>query len=199
MSRRDNVWADEANVELAVRLWKEGQSASQIAKRIPGVSRNAVMGKVKRMGLERLDAAPLTKFQLSGAMSSGNKPVSLRKPKPAPPPKPPKAPKAAKPFEFTKVSTMTGLRMPGNTVPHPPRAEPPKPSAFAPLPGTTPSPFGTHGVCRWPIDGYAEPMCCGQPRKDGDVAYCPAHRKRASTPAIVPIQKLARIALRFAA
>ena len=44
------AWTDE-RVELLKKLWAEGLSASQIAGRIGGVSRNAVIGKVHRLGL----------------------------------------------------------------------------------------------------------------------------------------------------
>ncbi len=38
-------WTDE-RVELLKKMWSEGQSASQIAKELGGVTRNAVIGKV---------------------------------------------------------------------------------------------------------------------------------------------------------
>jgi GcrA cell cycle regulator len=44
------AWNDE-RVELLKRLWTEGLSASQIASRLGGVTRNAVIGKVHRLGL----------------------------------------------------------------------------------------------------------------------------------------------------
>lgn len=43
-------WTDE-RVEILKRMWSEGQSASQIAKELGGVTRNAVIGKVHRLGL----------------------------------------------------------------------------------------------------------------------------------------------------
>ena len=43
-------WTDE-RVELLKKLWLEGLSASQIAKQLGGVTRNAVIGKVHRLGL----------------------------------------------------------------------------------------------------------------------------------------------------
>ena len=43
-------WTDE-RVETLKRMWSEGQSASQIAKELGGVTRNAVIGKVHRLGL----------------------------------------------------------------------------------------------------------------------------------------------------
>ena len=44
-------WTDE-RVEMLKQLWTEGLSASQIADRLGGVSRNAVIGKVHRLKLE---------------------------------------------------------------------------------------------------------------------------------------------------
>src|ERR671924_662996 len=44
------AWTDE-RVELLKKLWSEGLSASQIAGRLGGVTRNAVIGKVHRLGL----------------------------------------------------------------------------------------------------------------------------------------------------
>ena len=43
-------WTDE-RVEQLKSLWTEGLSASQIARTLGGVTRNAVIGKVHRLGL----------------------------------------------------------------------------------------------------------------------------------------------------
>lgn len=43
-------WTDE-RVELLKKMWTEGKSASQIAKELGSVTRNAVIGKVHRLGL----------------------------------------------------------------------------------------------------------------------------------------------------
>ena len=43
-------WTEE-RVEILKRLWQEGLSASQIAAELGGVTRNAVIGKVHRLGL----------------------------------------------------------------------------------------------------------------------------------------------------
>jgi GcrA cell cycle regulator len=43
-------WTDE-RVELLKKLWQDGLSASQIAGQLGGVTRNAVIGKVHRLGL----------------------------------------------------------------------------------------------------------------------------------------------------
>ncbi|WAP66985.1 GcrA family cell cycle regulator [Jiella pelagia] len=51
-------WTDE-RVEMLRQLWTEGHSASQIAEKLGGVSRNAVIGKVHRLKLEsRAKSAP---------------------------------------------------------------------------------------------------------------------------------------------
>lgn len=44
------AWTDE-RVDLLKKLWGEGLSASQIAGRLGSVTRNAVIGKVHRLGL----------------------------------------------------------------------------------------------------------------------------------------------------
>ena len=43
-------WTEE-RVEILKKLWLEGHSASQVAKQLGGVTRNAVIGKVHRLGL----------------------------------------------------------------------------------------------------------------------------------------------------
>ena len=43
------AWTDD-RVEVLKKLWAEGLSASQIAARLGGVTRNAVIGKVHRLG-----------------------------------------------------------------------------------------------------------------------------------------------------
>ncbi len=44
------AWTEE-RVELLTKLWAEGLSASQIARTLGEVTRNAVIGKVHRLGL----------------------------------------------------------------------------------------------------------------------------------------------------
>src|SRR5215211_5287429 len=44
------TWTDE-RVELLKKLWSDGLSASQIAAEIGSVTRNAVIGKIHRLGL----------------------------------------------------------------------------------------------------------------------------------------------------
>ena len=52
-------WTDE-RVEVLKKLWNDGLSASQIAAELGGVTRNAVIGKVHRLGLSgRSKSAPV--------------------------------------------------------------------------------------------------------------------------------------------
>jgi GcrA cell cycle regulator len=52
-------WTDE-RVELLKKLWADGLSASQIAAELGGVTRNAVIGKVHRLGLSGRAKSPST-------------------------------------------------------------------------------------------------------------------------------------------
>jgi len=50
-------WTDE-RVESLKKLWSDGLSASQIAAELGGITRNAVIGKVHRLGLSGRAKAP---------------------------------------------------------------------------------------------------------------------------------------------
>lgn len=74
-------WTDE-RVEMLKKLWAEGLSASQIAAKLGGVSRNAVIGKVHRLKLSgraktpksnapRIRRAPTASTAPARASSSG--------------------------------------------------------------------------------------------------------------------------------
>ena len=56
------AWTNE-RVEELKNLWSEGLSASQIAKRLGDVTRNAVIGKVHRLGLEARIKPTLVQMQ----------------------------------------------------------------------------------------------------------------------------------------
>lgn len=63
------AWTDE-KVEILTQLWGKGHSASEIARIIGDVSRNAVIGKAHRLGL-------------SGRPKTSSSTPSVAKPKPA--------------------------------------------------------------------------------------------------------------------
>ena len=74
-------WSDD-RVEQLKSLWTEGLSASQIARALGGVTRNAVIGKVHRLGLAGR-ASPSRSER--PRMPMAPKAPSAGKPMPAPP------------------------------------------------------------------------------------------------------------------
>jgi GcrA cell cycle regulator len=52
-------WTDE-RIELLKKLWSDGLSASRIAAELGGITRNAVIGKVHRLGLSGRAKSPCT-------------------------------------------------------------------------------------------------------------------------------------------
>ena len=59
------AWSDE-RVAVLKKMWLEGNSASEIAKVLGNITRNAVIGKVHRLGLSNRD----TNVSKSGAKAS---------------------------------------------------------------------------------------------------------------------------------
>lgn len=70
-------WTDE-RIETLKKLWANGLSASQIADDLRGVTRSAVCGKLKRLGLTRDDKSASTprfsrpRVKATGARSTRN-------------------------------------------------------------------------------------------------------------------------------
>lgn len=69
------TWTDD-RIETLKSLWAEGLSASQIAARLGGVTRNAVIGKAHRLGL---------KSRPSPVKAEAPKPAKRAAPKPPQP------------------------------------------------------------------------------------------------------------------
>jgi GcrA cell cycle regulator len=101
-------WTDERVAELK-RLWLEGQSASQVARQLGGVSRNAVIGKVHRMGLAGRDL-PSTPRALGGLSPSRGKSSAVANSvrRRAVRPSQPSAPRAPR-IELTATATLLTL------------------------------------------------------------------------------------------
>lgn len=98
-TQESKVWTPET-VELLKRLWDEGQSAGQIAMQIPGASRNAVIGKKHRLGLESRRQAPsLNPLRIR---AKKERPMPVFKPVPLPP-----APPDGKGVPFMKAGATT--------------------------------------------------------------------------------------------
>ena len=145
-------WTDE-RVEMLKKLWLEGHSASQIAKQLGGVTRNAVIGKVHRLGL-------------SGRAT------------PSQPARPAfKAPRPARPL----VSNPPILRRMAEHRPVPAAA--PRPAPYVEAPGTaTVLTLGAH-MCKWPIGDPATDAFTFCGRRAGDGApYCVEHARLAYQP-----------------
>ena len=70
-------WTED-RVERLSRLWVEGRSASQIAAELgEGVTRNAVIGKIHRLGLSGRDPVPVEAPQLRVKAPSPAEPIAL--------------------------------------------------------------------------------------------------------------------------
>ena len=161
-------WTDE-RVELLGKLWGEGLSASQIAGVLGGgVTRNAVIGKVHRLGL-------------SGRTKTGQ-------PAPARPQKPrlPSAPAAvATPVtrpRLVAVETTASVAAPMPMVHQP--APPPVEVAEIPVSERVSIMELRETMCRWPLGDpqSADFGFCGQRTATG-LPYCPVHCRIAYQPA----------------
>ncbi len=80
-------WTDE-RIGTLKTMWEAGQTASQIAEALGGVSRNAVIGKAHRLGLQSRPSPVVTKEE---AKAAAEKQVAPAAP-PAPAPEPALAP-----------------------------------------------------------------------------------------------------------
>lgn len=100
-------WTDD-RVERLKKLWTEGHSASQIAGELGGVTRNAVIGKVHRLGLSGRatpSRPPRRTIQLQRPRPVIRPPKSVTRLPPPPPP-----PVEAQPLpngEFATVLTLS--------------------------------------------------------------------------------------------
>lgn len=153
-------WNDE-RVEALKKLWQEGLSASQIASRIGGVTRNAVIGKVHRLGL-------------SGRAPTSRVATARPRPRIAAPRRP------AKP-RFNTVGPMA-LRAPFQ-----PEAEPYVPTCEEldiPVSERKSLLDLVESSCRWPIGDpqTAEFHFCSGTKVAG-LPYCEFHARRAFQPA----------------
>ena len=158
-------WTDD-RVERLTKLWNEGLSASQIAAQLAGgVTRNAVIGKVHRLGLSgrvttnrastprprrpRQPSHPSRTGAMPTAGATALKPQSYSKPAPAPEPEP-------EPIRLVDQSSSDGRVTVLNL---------------------------SDKTCRWPIgDPGSEEFCfCGHAPKDS-MPYCDYHSRVAYQP-----------------
>jgi len=191
-------WTDE-RVETLKKMWAEGQSASQIAKELGGVTRNAVIGKVHRLGLSNRVGGPGGKEEDEAVAEApvAPKPEPAAKPEPVaaqpaprpaeprPAPERPAAPAAAPAATGNNVTPMP-LRKPIVPAGQP---LPPQPSINEISPETLASAREvekrsrrltlmelTERTCKWPVGDPATEdfWFCGLPSQPGK-PYCEAH------------------------
>jgi GcrA cell cycle regulator len=153
------TWTDQ-RVTLLKQLWSEGLSASQIAGELGGITRNAVIGKVHRLGL-----------------SGRAKPPSA-----APRPRRPRAP--------SHPMASSAFRIQGNTalarLPEPePEPEPMMELVPEPLSCERVTILELREcMCRWPLGdpGREDFRFCGT-RTNPGASYCAHHTAKAYQPA----------------
>jgi GcrA cell cycle regulator len=194
-------WTDE-RIERLKTMWTQGSTASQIAEELGGVSRNAVIGKAHRLGLESRPS-PVKAGEEKEKKAKPAPALKVAKPSAAPKPAPvaaeprdtsadeprqastPSSPAPSKQTEGTTIqyrSVGPGgfIRQgPGDTqAPIPPapprRLVPAKPSAD--VADKTSLLDLNDRVCRWPMGHPGEPdfHFCGRPSNPG-YPYCVDH------------------------
>ena len=96
-------WTDE-RIDTLKTMWQAGQTASQIAEALGGVSRNAVIGKAHRLGLQSRPSPVVSKEEAkasaernAAASVAAAAPEPKASPKPVPAPAPPAPPVTAAP------------------------------------------------------------------------------------------------------
>jgi len=152
-------WNDE-RVETLKKLWSDGLSASQIAGRLGGVTRNAVIGKVHRLGLSGRATTSRMKSHRPRARAQSTR--RLMKPR----------------FANIGNPALRQLYL-GDTEPYTPPAE----ELVIPLNERKSIQTLTEASCRWPIGDPSENEFhfCGRKPKAGS-PYCEGHARKAYQP-----------------
>ena len=153
------TWNDE-RVDALKKLWADGLSASQIAGRLGGVTRNAVIGKVHRLGL----AGRATTSRMKSPRSSRVRAAHAAK----------RMMRARQPAVGN--SPLRNLYL-GETEPYVPAAE----ELVIPLNERKYIQTLTESCCRWPIGDPQQPEFhfCGKKKIPG-LPYCEVHARRAA-------------------
>jgi GcrA cell cycle regulator len=171
-------WTDE-RVEMLKKMWSDGQSASQIAKELGGVTRNAVIGKVHRLGLSNRTAGTAPAPKPEPKAKAAAKPEAKAKPAPkteaARPATPPLETKSANPARRQIIPA-------GQPLPPQPSANEISPEALAKVNEVEKKAKKislmelTERTCKWPVGDPATPdfWFCGLPVQAGK-PYCEAH------------------------
>ncbi|MCP5036232.1 MAG: GcrA cell cycle regulator [Rhodobacteraceae bacterium] len=177
-------WTDD-RVEILKKMWGEGQSASQIAKELGGVTRNAVIGKVHRLGLSNRNggggsksAAKTTATPRAAAKPKATaKKAEAKKPIPATTSAVPPAPQNKVAVHVRKPIVPAGQPLPPQR-----SANEISPEALASVREVEKGAIRlglmelTERTCKWPIGDPATEdfWFCGLPAQTGK-PYCEAH------------------------
>ncbi|WP_232628634.1 GcrA family cell cycle regulator [Methylobacterium sp. Leaf118] len=161
-------WTDE-RVELLRRLWDDGLSASQIALQIGGISRNAVIGKVHRLGLAGR-VKPIGPAPVNGRRRDEDAAVEIEAVLAAEEPTLPEPPAIV-------------THRPAPNFPLEPVPAPPQPVALAVSERVTIMDL-RDSMCRWPMGDPTSPdfRFCGGRAITG-LPYCTQHAQVAYQPA----------------
>jgi GcrA cell cycle regulator len=175
-------WTDE-RVETLRAMWVEGKSASQIAKELGGVTRNAVIGKVHRLGLSNRggngDAAEeeLPVAEIADPVELATDPVAEEALAPEPP-----VVAAVAPRPVREQPPANRPRTPGQPLPPQPAGAEISAEALANLAEVAKRAKRltlmqlTERTCKWPVGDPATEdfWFCGLPSVAGK-PYCEAH------------------------
>jgi GcrA cell cycle regulator len=185
----DMSWTDE-RVETLKKMWGEGQSASQIAKELGGVTRNAVIGKVHRLGLSNRAGSAGSAAKAAPKEKPTAAPAAAAKPVAKPAPKPKAAPASTPPKEELEldengipISAARRAIIPaGQPLPPQPSANEISPEALAKVSEIEKTAKRltlmelTEKTCKWPVGDPATDdfWFCGLAVQQGK-PYCEAH------------------------
>ncbi|MEI8146969.1 MAG: GcrA family cell cycle regulator [Alphaproteobacteria bacterium] len=160
-------WTDE-RVELLKKLWNDGLSASQIAGELGGVTRNAVIGKVHRLGLSGRAKAP---------SSSAPRPRKAPRSAPSAPPRPTTS--------MFRGNTVLKPQMETHAAPAVEIEAVPAPDNVVPMGERCTIMELKEYSCRWPVGdpGKDDFRFCGS-RSDGSRPYCAYHCRIAYQPVL---------------
>jgi GcrA cell cycle regulator len=195
------AWTDE-RIDTLKSMWEKGMTASQIAEKLGGVSRNAVIGKAHRLGLQSrpspvkandADEKPAAKAAKPAPVPAPAPKAAAPKPAPTPAPVPRPAqrpePAAAIGGDSGTASSKVVLRSvgPGGFIRQAPgeQQSPVPPAPPRRLVPARPSPEVADKtslldlndrICKWPIGHPGEPdfHFCGEPVNPG-FPYCVEH------------------------
>ena len=185
-------WTEE-RIERLKKMWQEGSTASQIADELGGVSRNAVIGKAHRLGLEArpspVKAGEEKEKPASAAPAPKAPPVERAAPKPATatpapaaaaPAAPARRPQSTDGMQYRSIGPGGFIRQgPGEQQPPIPPAPPRRlvPAKPSPEVADKTSLLELNDrICKWPMGHPGEPdfHFCGSPANPG-FPYCVDH------------------------